>query len=164
MLGKTRAIVTPIAGTTRDAIDSILKFHGEEIVLIDTAGLRKKSKIKESVEFYSTMRTVKALDRCNIAIVVLDVVLGLEKQDLQIVEMALEAKRGVLVAVNKWDVVEKDTMTASHYERALREKLREHDYVPIMFISALKKQRVMKLMDVAQQIQQERGNAFRQQN
>ncbi len=157
LLGKTRAIVTPIAGTTRDAIDSILKFHGEEIVLIDTAGLRKKSKIKESVEFYSTMRTVKALDRCNIAIVVLDVVLGLEKQDLQIVEMALEAKRGVLVAVNKWDVVEKDTMTASHYERALREKLREHDYVPIMFISALKKQRVMKLMDVAQQIQQERG-------
>ncbi|MBS4029185.1 MAG: ribosome biogenesis GTPase Der [Ignavibacteriales bacterium] len=157
LLGKTRTIVTHIAGTTRDPIDSILKINKEEILLIDTAGLRKKSKIEESVEFYSTLRTIKSIERCNVAIVVIDASVGLEKQDFYVIERAVEARKGILLCGNKWDLVEKDDKTAIKHEIRLREQLREYDYLPIMFVSALTKQRILKIIESAKEINEERG-------
>lgn len=102
LIGKNRTIVTEVPGTTRDSIDSIMKFQGEEIVLIDTAGLRKRSKIKESVEFFSTLRTFQAVERCDAAIVLFDASIGVEKQDLQIVEYTMEQGKPAIIGVNKW--------------------------------------------------------------
>jgi len=152
LLGKTRNIVTPIPGTTRDAIDSVLKYQKEEIVLIDTAGLRRKSKVQESVEFYSTIRAIKSIERCDLAILVMDVETGMDKQDLRILESILEKHRGVVIAANKWDKVEKDELTALSYEKEMRKMLRIYDYVPIVFISALHKQRVYKVIDLAKTV------------
>lgn len=155
LLGKERNIVTEIPGTTRDAIDSILKYQKEEILLIDTAGLRRKSRIKESVEFYSTLRSLKSIDRCDIAVLVVDVEAGVDRQDLRILESIVERHRGIVIAANKWDIVEKDDRTAKVYEQALRKLLRIYDYVPIVFISALKKQRVFKLIELVQKVDKE---------
>ena len=155
LLGKERNIVTEIPGTTRDAIDSILKYQKEEILLIDTAGLRRKSRIKESVEFYSTLRSLKSIDRCDIAVLVVDVEAGVDRQDLRILESIIERHRGIVIAANKWDIVEKDDRTAKVYEQALRKLLRIYDYVPIIFISALKKQRVFKLIDLVRNVDKE---------
>ena len=152
LLGKTRSIVTPIPGTTRDSIDSILRYEGEEIILIDTAGLRRRSRIKESVEFYSTLRALKSLDRCDVAILIVDAEDGMDKQDLRIMANIAERHRGTVLAVNKWDLVEKDEHTAQAYERALRKRLRVFDYVPIIFISALKKQRIFKVIDLSKTV------------
>jgi GTP-binding protein len=152
LLGMPRHIVTPIPGTTRDSIDSILKYQKEEIILIDTAGLRRKSRIKESVEFYSTLRALKSIERAHVAILVVDVEAGVDRQDLRIMENIAERHRGTVLAANKWDVVEKDDQTAKGYEAALRGLLRIYDYVPIVFISALHKQRVYKVIDIAQRV------------
>jgi GTP-binding protein len=152
LTGKNRTIVTPIAGTTRDAIDSVLKYEGEEILLIDTAGLRRKSRVKESVEFYSTLRTLKSIDRCDVAILLVDAETGIDKQDLRIMEEVSERHCGIVLAANKWDAVEKNDQTAKAYEEALRNLLRIYDYVPIVFISALKKQRVFKVIDIAKTV------------
>jgi GTP-binding protein len=157
LLGKKRSIVTPIAGTTRDPIDSVLKINKEEILLIDTAGLRKRSKIRESVEFYSTLRTIKSIERCDVAVIVLDVTSGLEKQDFYVIEQAVEKKKGILLCVNKWDLIEKDEKTAIQYEKNLRATLREYDYFPIMFVSALTKQRILKIIEATKDINEERG-------
>ena len=156
MLGKARTIVTPIAGTTRDSIDSILKYQGEEIILIDTAGLRRKSRIKESVEFYSTLRTLKAVDQCKVAILVVDVEQGVDRQDLRILSRMVERRRGAIIAANKWDTIEKDDQTAKHYERHLRDLLRMYNYIPIIFISAKERIRVFKVIDLAKKVNLER--------
>jgi GTP-binding protein len=155
LLQEERNIVTEIPGTTRDPIDAILKFHGEEIVLVDTAGLRRKSRVKESVEFYSTLRTLKSIDRCDVAVVLIDAQQGLEHQDLRIVEAAVARNRPVVIAVNKWDMMEKDDQTAKHLEKALRERLRIHDYLPIVFISALSRQRIYKVVELAKSVNAE---------
>ena len=155
VLARTRAIVTEIPGTTRDSIDSILKYQKEEIVLIDTAGLRRKSRIEESVEFYSALRTLKSIDRCDVAVLMLDVQIGVDRQDLRILESIIERKRGTIIAVNKWDLVEKNDRTAKEYETALRRLLRMYDYVPVIFISALEKQRVYKVIDIAKKVHAE---------
>lgn len=155
LLGKSRSIVTPIPGTTRDSIDSILKYQKEEILLIDTAGLRRKSRVKESIEFYSTLRSLKSVERCDIAILVVDTEQGVDKQDLRILENITELHRGVILAANKWDLVEKNDGTAKEYEKALQQILRIYDYVPIMFISALHKQRIYKLIDLARDVYKE---------
>ncbi|MEW6061441.1 MAG: ribosome biogenesis GTPase Der, partial [Bacteroidota bacterium] len=157
LLGYERSIVTPIAGTTRDPIDSIIKYYGEEIVLIDTAGLIRKSRIKHNVDFYSTIRTLKAIERCNLAVIVFDATTPLEKQDLRIVQTAVEKNVGIVIAVNKWDVVEKDNETAKEYERVLRSKLRMFDYIPVIFISAKTKQRIYKLLELSKHIHQNRA-------
>jgi GTP-binding protein len=136
LLGKDRMVVTPIAGTTRDAIDSTVTYYGEEMVLIDTAGLRRRSHIKEQIELYSTMRTARAIDRCDVAVVVLDASLGLEMQDKRIITQVVEARRGIIIAVNKWDLIEKDTKTAEEFTRKIKEELKTVDYAPIIFISA----------------------------
>ena len=155
LLQEERHIVTPIPGTTRDPIDAILKHFGEEIVLIDTAGLRRKSKVKESVELYSALRTIKAIERCDVAIILVDAQDGVEHQDLRIIETAMEKRTPSIIAVNKWDLVEKDDRTAQAYEKAIRERLRIYDFLPIMFVSALSKQRIYKLLDMAKTVRAE---------
>jgi len=147
--------VTDIPGTTRDPIDTVLAYHGEQILLVDTAGLRRKSKIKESVEFFSALRTLKSIDRCDVAIILLDATLGLEHQDLDVLDEAVGRKRPVVIAVNKWDLVEKDHRTADAYTKALRERLRAHDYIPIVFISAMTRQRIYKVIDTARAVHAE---------
>jgi GTP-binding protein len=156
LIGFERSIVTPIAGTTRDPIDSLLKRDNEEILLIDTAGLAKKKRIKESVDFFSTVRTLRSIERCNVALVLIDANEELEKQDLKIVESAIERNRGVVIGINKWDLVEKETMTSVEYEKELRKRLRIHDFVPVVFISAKTKQRIFKLIDMARHVNAER--------
>jgi GTP-binding protein len=156
LLGKDRMVVTPIAGTTRDAIDSVVTYYGQEIVLIDTAGLRRRSQIKESVELYSTMRTSRAIDRCDVAIVMIDATQGLEHQDKRILSEVDEARKGIIIAVNKWDLVEKDTGTADAFTTKIREDMRTLDHVPVVFVSAETKQRITKVLEMAIAIQARR--------
>lgn len=156
LLGFDRSVVTDIPGTTRDSVDSILKFHGEEIVLIDTAGLRKRTKVKENIEFYSGIRTLKAIDECNVSIVMIDASIGLESQDQKIIDEAVKRRKGIILAVNKWDLIEKDSKTADDWAKALRKKLGMLEYIPVIFISALQKQRIYKLIELAKEIQSRR--------
>lgn len=156
LLGRERSIVTDIAGTTRDAIDSVLKYYGEEILLIDTAGLRKKSKIEENLEIYSTMRTARAIERCDVAVVVLDATRGLELQDKRIISDVVEARKGIIIVVNKWDLVEKETNTAANFTKKVHEELKTFDYAPVIYISARTKQRVTKIIEMAKEIQARR--------
>ncbi len=155
--GLERSIVTDIPGTTRDSLDSVIKYYGEEIVLVDTAGLRKKARVKENIEFYSNVRTYRAIADSDVAIVMLDANFGLEKQDQRILNEAVRRRKGIILAVNKWDLIEKETNTAKKFEEEIREKLGSFDYIPIIFISALTKQRIFKLIDLAKEIQAERG-------
>lgn len=158
LIGKERSIVTPIAGTTRDSIDSIYVHEGEEILLVDTAGLMRKSKIRQNVDFYSTLRTLKAIDRCNLAIILFDASIPLEKQDFRIVQTAVEKNIGVVLGINKWDAVEgKDTNSTIRFEESLREKLRQYDYIPVVFVSAKTKQRLPKLIDLAKTVHTNRA-------
>ena len=156
LLGVNRSIVTEIPGTTRDSIDSVLKYYGEEIILIDTAGLRKKRKVKESIEFYSSIRSLKAIGECDIAVVLLDSQFGLESQDQKIIDEVVRWRKGLIIAVNKWDLVEKDSNTAHEYEQGIREKLGTENYAQIIFISALTKQRIYKLIDLCKEVNDER--------
>lgn len=156
MLGQERAIVTPIAGTTRDSIDSTLRYHGEEIILIDTAGLRKRKKVEESIELFSIIRTTRAIERCDVAVVVIDATAGLENQDAKILGEAADMRKGLILAINKWDLVEKETMTSKRFEDKIREKLPTFGYVPIIFISASTKQRLVKLIELAKAVDAQR--------
>ncbi|GAB5520425.1 MAG: ribosome biogenesis GTPase Der [Rhodothermales bacterium] len=156
LLGEERTIVTEISGTTRDAIDTELRYHGQEIVLVDTAGLRKRKRISENVEFYSALRTERAIQSCDVAILLLDASQGLEAQDLKVLRQAELMKKGLVIGVNKWDLVEKETNTARDFERALVERVKLLDFVPIVFMSAMTKQRVYKLLDTALQVVEER--------
>lgn len=156
LTGQNRSIVTDIPGTTRDAIDSVVKREGEEIVLIDTAGLRKRKQVKENVELYSTIRTARAIDRCDVAAVVIDASQGLEDQDKKIVNQAEEKRKGILFVLNKWDLIEKDEKTADKFISDIREALPSYSYVPIVFVSALTKQRLVKILDVSKDIKKVR--------
>ncbi|MBN1638182.1 MAG: ribosome biogenesis GTPase Der, partial [Ignavibacteriales bacterium] len=156
LLGFDRSIVTDIPGTTRDSINSILKYYSQEIVLIDTAGLRKKSKIKENLEYYSMVRTYRALMECDVAIILIDATTGIDVQDKKIIFEAERRKKGIILAVNKWDLIEKETNTAKKYEEELRSKIEYLNYIAIMFISALTKQRIYKLIELAQEIDERR--------
>jgi len=158
LLGQERSIVTDIPGTTRDSIDSILKFHGEEIVLIDTAGLRKKSRIKENIELFSILRTATAINRSDVAVVLVDALRGIEEQDKRIINQVTEARKGVILALNKWDLVDKESKTAMEYEKLFYEQMQTHYYVPIQFISALTKQRIIKIIELAKKIKEKRCN------
>ena len=161
VLGENRTIVTDIPGTTRDSIDTQFEYNGNKFLLIDTAGLRKRSKIKESIEFYSAIRALKALQRCDVAVVMLDATCGLERQDLRIIGEAAELKKGIVIAVNKWDLVEKDANTALEYEHALKSRLKVFDYVPVVFISAKTKQRIFKVLDIAKVVHDERAKRIK---
>ena len=156
LLGYDRSIVTDIPGTTRDSLDSVLKYYKQEIVLIDTAGLRKKKKVEESIEFFSTIRSLKAIGECDVAIIMIDAQYGIEKQDQKIIDEAVRWRKGIILAVNKWDLIEKDTNTAKKFEDEIRYKTGSIDYIPIIFISAKTKQRIYKLIDLALSINKER--------
>jgi len=149
LLGVQRQIVTEIPGTTRDPVDSILQYQKQEIVIIDTAGLKKRRQTTESIEFYSALRTLRSIERSHVAVILFDAKEGVNKQDIQIVESAIQRHRACVIAVNKWDLVEKETNTARKYELAIRNLLGVYDFVPVVFISALTKQRVHKVLDSA---------------
>lgn len=156
LLGIERSIVTDIPGTTRDSLDSILKYYGEEILLIDTAGLRKKKRVKENIEFYSNLRSLKAISRSDVSVVMIDSEDGLEKQDQKIIDEVVRWKKGLIIAVNKWDLIEKDSKTSAQYEKTVLSKLGMIDYAPVIFISALTKQRIYKLVDLCKEVEKER--------
>ena len=148
ILGENRTIVSDIAGTTRDAIDSRFENEKGKYILIDTAGVRKKSKIKESIEKYSIMRTLLAIERADVCLMMIDAVEGVTDQDAKIAGEAHEAGKGVIIVVNKWDAVEKETGTLEEYKKDIYQKLKYLSYAPIIFISALTGQRVNKLFDL----------------
>ena len=149
--------MTEVSGTTRDAIDSPLTFKGQELVLVDTAGLRRRTRIKDNVEFYSALRTERAIERCDVAVLVLDATQGLEAQDIRILGVAEELKKGLIIAVNKWDLMEKETNTARDYARDVYGRLKTLDYVPIEFISALTRQRIHRVPEKALRVLAERA-------
>jgi GTPase len=148
LLGEERHLVTPQAGTTRDAIDSILLFQGKTLNFIDTAGLRRRAKVEDDLEFYSNLRTERAIDRAQVCVLVVDATLGLHNQDLRIATQAWERGAGLIIVVNKWDLVEeKDTNTARQGQEALIAKAPFLRYVPFVYVSALTGQRVRKVLD-----------------
>ena len=157
LLGTNRQIVSDIPGTTRDAIDSRFTRKQQEFVLIDTAGLRKRTKIDAGIEFYSSLRTEKAIERCNVAVVLLDARAGIEKQDLKIINMAGERKKGLLLMVNKWDLIEKDSKTSKIYEDTLRSHMGNLSWIPVLFISAMTKKNLYRAIDTAGEISRNRS-------
>ena len=147
LLGEDRVIVSNIAGTTRDAIDTTIKRNGTEYVFIDTAGLRRKNKIKEEIERYSIIRTVSAVERCNVAVLVIDATEGITDQDTKIAGIAHERGKGMIIAVNKWDAIEKNDKTMKKFTEDVREKLSYMPYAELLFISAETGQRLPKLLE-----------------
>ncbi|MCO5935529.1 MULTISPECIES: ribosome biogenesis GTPase Der [Mucilaginibacter] len=152
LIGQERNIVTPIAGTTRDSIHIHYNQYGHDFMLIDTAGMRKKTKVKENIEFYSVMRTIKALEEADVVIIMIDAVDGLEAQDVNLFHLAEKNKKGVVIVVNKWDLIEKNNKTIKVFEEQIRQKLAPFSDVPIVFTSVLEKQRVLKVIEVANQV------------
>ena len=152
LLGQNRVIVSDIAGTTRDAIDTVIRWNGKDYTFIDTAGLRRKNKIKEELERYSIIRTVTAVDRADVVVVVIDALEGVTEQDAKIAGIAHERGKGVIVAVNKWDAVEKDDKTIYKYTNKIREVLSYMPYAELMFISSETGQRLPKLFDTIDMI------------
>jgi GTP-binding protein len=156
LVGEERSIVTDIAGTTRDAIDTRYKLYGRDFILTDTAGVRRRSRVKENIEFYSTMRAIKALQESDVCIILIDAALGLESQDLSLIALAVRYKKGIVVMVNKWDLIVKDHKTADRYKKEILEKLGPHSYVPVLFTSVVKKQRVFRVVETAMQVYENR--------
>jgi GTP-binding protein len=179
ILKEERNIVTDIPGTTRDTIDSVLKYHGETLTLVDTAGIRKKGKLKrpETLDFFSTVRTYKALERCDVALLVIDATIimeglrgvsdlklasfKLDKQDVRIIEDVLTYKKGLLIVVNKWDLIEKDSKTSVIIEKKIQEHLRSFGFLKFIFISALTKQRIHKVIEEAKNVYDERAKQIK---
>ena len=156
LVGAERAIVSPIPGTTRDAVDTNFQYEGIDITLIDTAGIRRRGKIDPGVEKYSVLRSFKAIERADVALLLIDATTGITAQDAHIAGFILEAWKSCVVLVNKWDAVEKDTYTMEAYSKHIRQELNFMDYVPFLFISALTGQRTDKVLPLALQVQEER--------
>ncbi len=152
LAGEDRVIVTDIAGTTRDAIDTVVKYHDNEYVFIDTAGLRRKSKIKENIEYFSIVRTVAAIDKSDVVVIVIDAIEGVTEQDAKIIGIAHDRGKGIIIAVNKWDAIEKDNKTTLKYTDKIRNVLSFVPYAEIVFISALTGQRLNKLFELIEQV------------
>ncbi|MBQ0040629.1 MAG: ribosome biogenesis GTPase Der [Clostridiales bacterium] len=153
---QNRVIVSPIAGTTRDTIDTPFEYEGNAYTLIDTAGLRKKSKVHDSIEKFSVIRAVAAIERCDICILMIDAVEGLTEQDKKIAGYAHEAGKGLMVVVNKWDLIEKETNTMRDYERKIKAELLFASYAPVLFVSVLNKQRIFDIIAKAAKIAENR--------
>lgn len=149
LIGEERFVVTDIAGTTRDSIDTRFNKFGFDFKLVDTAGIRKKSKVKEDLEFYSVMRSVRAIENSDVVILMIDATRGFEGQDLSIFWLAEKNRKGVVILVNKWDLMDKETMTSKHFEDSIRESIQPFTDVPILFISVLNKQRLLKGLELA---------------
>lgn len=158
LIGEDRFVVTDIAGTTRDAIDTKYNRFGFDFYLVDTAGIRKKSRVKEDLEFYSVMRSVRAIEHSDVCVLVIDATRGFEGQDQSIFWLAQKNKKGVVILVNKWDLIEKDKQSTKEYEKSIREQIAPFDDVPILFVSALTKQRLLKALETAVQVFENRKN------
>jgi GTP-binding protein len=156
LVGEERNIVTDIAGTTRDSLDTHYTKFGHDFVLVDTAGVRKKKKVNEDLEFYSVMRSIRSIEYSDVCLLLIDATLGFESQDQSIFHLADKNRKGIVILVNKWDLVEKDTHTTKEYEAAIREKIAPFTDVPILFISALTKQRLLKALEIAIKVSKDR--------
>lgn len=152
LLGVDRNIVTPVAGTTRDSIRIHYKQFGHEFLLIDTAGMRRKSKVNEDIEFYSVMRTIKALEDSDVVLLMLDANDGIEAQDINIFHLAEKNRKGIVIIVNKWDTIEKDNKTMKEFEARIKEKIAPFTDIPIVFTSVTEKQRIFKALEVAAKV------------
>jgi GTP-binding protein len=161
LIGENRYIVTDIAGTTRDSIDTRYNRFGFEFNLVDTAGIRRKAKVKEDLEFYSVMRSVRAIEHCDVCLVVLDATRGFDGQVQNIFWLAERNRKGIVILVNKWDLVEKDHKSTREFEKAIMEQMEPFTDVPIVFISALTKQRVYKAIETAVQVYENRSKRIK---
>ena len=156
LVGEERNIVTDTAGTTRDSLDTHYTKFGHDFVLVDTAGVRKKKKVSEDLEFYSVMRSIRSIEYSDVCLLLIDATLGFESQDQSIFHLADKNRKGIVILVNKWDLVDKDTHTTKAYEAAIREKIAPFTDVPILFISALTKQRLLKALEIAIKVSEDR--------
>jgi len=156
LMGEERNIVTDIPGTTRDAIYALYNKFDKKFYLIDTAGIRKKAKVHEDLEFYSVIRAIKAIEEADVCLLMLDATVGIESQDLSILGLIQKRKKGLVILVNKWDLIQKETNTARDFEKSLKEKIAPFTDVPILFTSVLDKQRIFKTVETALQIHENR--------
>ncbi|MBM3931304.1 MAG: ribosome biogenesis GTPase Der, partial [Sphingomonadales bacterium] len=147
LMGEERSIVSEVAGTTRDVVHSELRAFGHHFLMMDTAGLRRKAKVEEDIEFYSVMRTLRTIEDCDVVVLLIDAREGLQSQDLNIFHLAQKHQKGIILAVNKWDLVEKDHKTMENYRKELLQKTAPFTDLPVLFISALEKQRLIKLLE-----------------
>ena len=161
LIGEDRYIVTDIAGTTRDSIDTKYNRFGFEFNLVDTAGIRRKSKVKEDLEFYSVMRSVRAIEHCDVCLLVLDATRGFDGQVQNIFWLAERNRKGIVILVNKWDLIEKDTQSTRDFERVIRKEIEPFTDVPIVFISVLNKQRIYKAIETAVEVYQNRSKKIK---
>lgn len=161
LLGEERNIVTDIAGTTRDSIHTHYNKFDKEFYIIDTAGIRKKSRVHENLEFYSVMRAIRAMEESDICILMIDAQTGIESQDMSIFRIAVKRNKGIVILVNKWDLMEKETNTARDYEKELRLKLAPFNDIPIIFVSALEKQRIFKAIDAGLEVFENRNRKIK---
>jgi GTP-binding protein len=157
LLGEERLVVSDESGTTRDAIDTPMRYHGRELVFVDTAGLRRQSRVEDGVEFYSSLRTRRAIEQANICVLLIDAVEGLHNQDLKIATLAWDAGRGLIIIVNKWDLKSKESNTAAKFEKDAKEKAPHLRFVPFLFTSALTGQRITGVLDIILKVESERG-------
>ena len=156
LTNKTRVIVSNIAGTTRDSIDMPFEYKDSRYTLIDTAGIRRKSKVSENIEKYSVIRAISAIERCDICVLMIDAESGITEQDKKIAGVAHEAGKGLLIVVNKWDLIQKETNTMRDYEKIIRSELLFASYAPVLFISVLKRRKIYDVIEIAKKIQDNR--------
>jgi len=157
LLGTEKLIVSETPGTTRDAIDTEIEIDGQSFTLIDTAGLRRRTKVKESLEYYTSLRTLRSIERCDIALILTEAQVGYSNQDAKIISEVMDLRKGMVLAINKWDLVDKDNKTADRYTKALKEEAPYIKYVPIIYISAKTRQRVKTVMELVSQVYNERN-------
>jgi len=155
LIGTERLIVTPMAGTTRDAVDTPFEIDGQAYTLIDTAGLRRKYKVTENIEFYTNIRTDRAIESCDVAIILVDAAEGVSVQDQRVIEKVLSSRRAAVLAVNKWDTIEKDSYTADKFTAEIKSNILKYNYLPVIYISALTGQRVDKVIALAKKVHEE---------
>jgi GTPase len=156
LTGDNRNIVTEIAGTTRDSVHTRYQMFGHDFILVDTAGVRKRTKVHENLEFYSVMRSIRAIESADVCFLILDATQGIEAQDLSIFHLAEKNNKGIIILVNKWDMVEKDHQTHVHFQKAIEERIAPSMDIPILFISALNKQRLLKALEEGMAVYQRR--------
>ncbi len=156
LLGREQSIVTPVAGTTRDPINTRWNVFGHDVMLLDTAGIRRKAKVEEDIEFYSVLRSVRAIEESDVCLLMLDARDGIQQQDLHILSIIQKNGKGLVVLVNKWDLIEKETNTMKAFEAGVKERMEPFTDVPVLFISVLEKQRILKAMELAMRVHEDR--------
>jgi GTP-binding protein len=156
LLKKDRQIVTEIPGTTRDSIDARFRYKKQDYLIIDTAGLKKRTKIKENILFYSNLRTYRSIERCDVVIYIIDAQLGLTRQDIQVIMQAAKERKGIVCVFNKWDLITKDHKTMDDIKRDIKERFGDLRYIPLIFTSVIEKQRLFKTLDLATEVYEDR--------